>query len=358
MGLSAAGVGGMRLKKGDRIIYAGVVMPGAELITLTANGFGKRTVLADYPSQGRNGGGIVTHKLTARTGPISTALLLNGAEPNETLLAVTRKGVPKLLPLNDLPQLGRSVQGKPVLELIANDPVVLLQRVTAENEPPPTAPGDSGQSSPSGASPPPSPTAAPTSGANGGAPPPRQQLTKPKSAAIPTKLAGAINQEEGAKPAREPAAIRPTEQESAPTLTRPARTTNREQGAKQASKPATTRAKQNGREVAEPTQGRTALKRTGANTDDRRSATATHKPATVEAAPTRPTPTKRAQPQTDRPTAKPMKKAEQSGQVVQPSLLAVEETPAPLSPNSRAKKVERVVSVPAGQGRKKAPGAK
>jgi DNA gyrase subunit A len=129
MGLAAGGVGGVKLKSSDKVVYAAVVDPAGELITLTTLGYAKRSPLIDYPSQGRNGGGIVSHKLTTRTGAISTALLIPAALANETLLGVSRKGVPKLVALSDVPVMGRSVQGKQVMETTPSDAVVLLQRV-------------------------------------------------------------------------------------------------------------------------------------------------------------------------------------------------------------------------------------
>jgi DNA gyrase subunit A len=60
MGLAAAGVGGMKLKKSERIVSADVVDADGELMTITETGFAKRSALSDYGIQGRNGGGIVT----------------------------------------------------------------------------------------------------------------------------------------------------------------------------------------------------------------------------------------------------------------------------------------------------------
>jgi DNA gyrase subunit A len=133
-------VGGIKLKKGDKVVYAALVDPAGVLITLSTHGFAKYSAMNDYPCQGRNGGGIVTHKLTDRTGPLCSALLTVAGLENETLLAVTRKGVPKLVAFSDIPAMGRGVQGKSVMETTPNDAVVLLQRLLATTQTPPIEP--------------------------------------------------------------------------------------------------------------------------------------------------------------------------------------------------------------------------
>ena len=130
MGLPAGGVGGMKLKKGDTVVYAAVVDPAGELLTMTAQGFAKRTPLSEYSSQGRNGGGIVTHKPSPRSGPVVGALLLP-AGAAQTLLALPRKGGVKSVPLAEIPHMGRGVLGKLVVDLGSGNSVVALRGVAA-----------------------------------------------------------------------------------------------------------------------------------------------------------------------------------------------------------------------------------
>ncbi|MEZ4658719.1 MAG: DNA gyrase subunit A [Caldilineaceae bacterium] len=119
MGLAAGGVGGMKLKKDDEIVYASVVEPTGELLTITAQGYAKRSSLEEYSTQGRNGGGIVTHKPTSRTGPVAAALVLPEralVQAADEWLAITlSKGTPATLTIDEIPQMGRGVQGKQVV---------------------------------------------------------------------------------------------------------------------------------------------------------------------------------------------------------------------------------------------------
>ncbi len=129
MGLAAGGVGGMKLKKGDIVIYAAVVDPGGELLTVTQRGYAKHTPLDQYSSQGRYGGGIATHKTNSRTGHVTTALMLPALPPVE-LAVLLKKGGLELVELTEIPQMGRSVQGKQIVELQAGDAVVAVKAVT------------------------------------------------------------------------------------------------------------------------------------------------------------------------------------------------------------------------------------
>ncbi|MCB9138394.1 MAG: DNA gyrase subunit A [Caldilineaceae bacterium] len=128
MGLAAGGVGGMKLGKGEEIIYAGVVDPTGELITMTEKGYGKRSSLSDYPTQGRNGGGVVTHKPNSKTGRVSAALVLGStAKPEEPVGLVSRKNKVTVLTVSDIPQMGRGVQGKEIMAVGMGDTVAAIR---------------------------------------------------------------------------------------------------------------------------------------------------------------------------------------------------------------------------------------
>lgn len=129
MGLPAGGVGGMKLRSNDRIVYAGVVDPTGELLTVTRSGFAKRSPLADYSVQGRNGGGIVTHKVTDKTGEVAAALVLPAGSESDWLVFVTARGVAKPMPAVEVPTMGRSVQGKAVIELSSQDVIAAVWQV-------------------------------------------------------------------------------------------------------------------------------------------------------------------------------------------------------------------------------------
>jgi hypothetical protein len=111
MGLAAAGVAGMKLKKGEKLVSAQLADPEGELVTVTATGYTKRTPLRDYSSQGRNGSGIIAHKLEQRTGKLIDALVVN-SERRDLVVFVTDKGGAKPHEISEIALLGRSTLGQ------------------------------------------------------------------------------------------------------------------------------------------------------------------------------------------------------------------------------------------------------
>ena len=128
MGLAAGGVAGMKLQKGEKLIYAGMVDPQGELLTVTVNGFTKRTPMSEYSAQGRAGSGIIAHKLDKRTGDLIGGLIVNG-ERRDLVVFITDKGVAKPMDLDEIPALGRSTLGQNVLSVARGDQVVAVKAV-------------------------------------------------------------------------------------------------------------------------------------------------------------------------------------------------------------------------------------
>ncbi len=126
MGLAAGGVGGMRLKKSDGVVSAHVVDPDGDLITITSKGYVKRTELSQYSRQGRNGGGIVTHKVNSRTGNIVDAFLASQAAADKYMV-IQQKGSVTLLEAEDIPAMGRSVLGKNIIKSAGSNAVIALR---------------------------------------------------------------------------------------------------------------------------------------------------------------------------------------------------------------------------------------
>ena len=116
MGRNAAGVRGIRLKKGDEvvgmgIIYGGNVAKDEQLLVVMKNGHGKRTLLSNYRIQGRGGSGIKTAKITPKTDIIRTAFIVSAKRENEDLIIMSEKGQVIRLPLKSVSVLGRATQG-------------------------------------------------------------------------------------------------------------------------------------------------------------------------------------------------------------------------------------------------------
>ena len=115
MGRAAAGVRGLRLKAGDKIIGMDIVDPSmakiGQLMILTSKGFGKRTSLASYKTQGRGGSGIKTAKVTPKTGELVAGIVINAKALEEDIIIISAKGQVIRLPLKSVNVLGRATQG-------------------------------------------------------------------------------------------------------------------------------------------------------------------------------------------------------------------------------------------------------
>jgi len=126
MGRPAAGIRGIRLKKGDEVIAMDVTtekcQPGkCYLLVVSENGFGKRTDLREYKLQGRGGSGIKTAKVTPRTGNLVSAMILTGEE--EDLIVISRKGHVIRTKIGSISKLNRATQGVRIMKLEPEDKV-------------------------------------------------------------------------------------------------------------------------------------------------------------------------------------------------------------------------------------------
>ncbi len=109
-GRVSQGVIGIRLDKDDYVIGMESVMAGgkATLLAITENGFGKRTELDEYRVQTRGGKGVITYKITPKTGEIVGIKIVN---ENDDVMLITDTGTVIRLQVKDISVLGRSTQG-------------------------------------------------------------------------------------------------------------------------------------------------------------------------------------------------------------------------------------------------------
>ena len=120
MGRSAAGVRGIFLKSGD-IVSSFDIIKGddkVEFLVVMENGYGKRTPLNQYKVQRRGGSGIITAKVTSKTGGVvSSHVIIDEGE----LLAISNKGQVIRTKIKDIRKTGRSAQGVRIMTLKSGD---------------------------------------------------------------------------------------------------------------------------------------------------------------------------------------------------------------------------------------------
>ena len=126
MGRAAAGVRGIKLRKGDIVVGMDVVTKGQkgnQLMIITENGFGKRTDLKQYKIQRRGGTGIKTAKVTAKTGRVVGANVVNVDSLETDMIITSAKGQIIRIPLKSISVLGRATQGVRIMRPAAGDKV-------------------------------------------------------------------------------------------------------------------------------------------------------------------------------------------------------------------------------------------
>ena len=126
MGRSAAGVRGIKLKKDDGVVGMDAVLKGQkgnQLLVFTENGFGKRSELGSYKIQKRGGSGIKTAKITAKTGKLVSAHVVNIDELEADFISSSAKGQIIRVPLRSISVLGRATQGVRIMRLNTDDKI-------------------------------------------------------------------------------------------------------------------------------------------------------------------------------------------------------------------------------------------
>ncbi|MCI8345814.1 MAG: DNA gyrase subunit A [Clostridia bacterium] len=133
VGRTAQGVIGIRLDDGDEVIGMESIIAGskATLLSITEHGFGKRTELDEYRVQNRGGRGVLTYKITPKTGDIVGIRIATG---EEDVMLITDKGTIIRLRVEDISVLGRSTQGVTLMRTNDGGKVVSIELISSESE--------------------------------------------------------------------------------------------------------------------------------------------------------------------------------------------------------------------------------
>jgi DNA gyrase subunit A len=130
MGRGAYGVKGIELETADEVVALEVASTGT-VLTVTANGYGKRTALEEYRLQSRGGKGIINIKTTGRNGPVVGVKFLRG---DEEVMLITEKGMIIRLDTADISTIGRNTQGVRLIQLEEGDHLVSVARLAERVE--------------------------------------------------------------------------------------------------------------------------------------------------------------------------------------------------------------------------------
>ena len=141
MGRTACGVRGITLAEGDYIVGAGIYEEGKTLLSVTENGFGKRTELAAFLKpdengerclpQSRGGKGMLAYGMTDKTGKVAGVQVVSG---DEDLMVIENNGVIIRMQISDINVYGRAAQGVRVMRLEEGSKVISIEKVARETE--------------------------------------------------------------------------------------------------------------------------------------------------------------------------------------------------------------------------------
>jgi len=126
MGRSAAGVRGMALSGEDEVVGMEVLQPGATILTVTENGYGKRTPLEDYRIQKRGGQGIITIRTSARNGEV---IGISQVLDDDEVMLITNGGKVLRCRVQGISTMGRATQGVRIMNHAEGEVLVSMARM-------------------------------------------------------------------------------------------------------------------------------------------------------------------------------------------------------------------------------------
>ena len=126
MGRTATGVRGIKMPDGVKVVSLIVPKNDGAILTVTENGYGKRTPLEDYPAKSRATQGVVSIKVSERNGNVVGAVQV---EDNHEIMIISNRGTLVRTRVNEVSTVGRNTQGVILIRTIDEEQVVGLQRI-------------------------------------------------------------------------------------------------------------------------------------------------------------------------------------------------------------------------------------
>lgn len=131
VGRTARGVKGIDLKPGDYVVSMDLVRNKEDILVVTENGFGKKTSINEYRVQSRAGKGIVTSKVTKKTGDL---IGIKTVSEDDEVMIVSSDGIIIRLEVKDISRMGRNTQGVTLMKLNDENRVVAIALVEHNGE--------------------------------------------------------------------------------------------------------------------------------------------------------------------------------------------------------------------------------
>jgi len=131
MGRAAVGVRGIDLEEGDLVVGMDILRPQGTMLTVTDKGYGKRTTVEEYRKQSRGGKGVITLKVTEKTGPVNGVCQVLDTDD---VMLVTDGGKIIRMAVGEIRVIGRNTQGVRLIGLEENERVASVARLAEKEE--------------------------------------------------------------------------------------------------------------------------------------------------------------------------------------------------------------------------------
>ena len=131
MGRATSGVKGITLNENDQVIGMDIVEEGADLLVIGEKGYGKRTPLSEYRVQKRGGKGIITSKITEKTGNL---VGMKVVQENNEIMLINLSGIIIRINVNEISIMGRSTQGVKVMKVPENESIVSIAKIVSDDD--------------------------------------------------------------------------------------------------------------------------------------------------------------------------------------------------------------------------------
>lgn len=131
LGRVTRGVKGIELEGDDYVIGMSVARPGGKLMSVTENGYGKKTDLNEYKIQNRAGKGLMNYRVTEKTGPVESIKVV---DDSDDVMMISSGGTVIRVGAAEIPVYSRSTQGVRVMRLAEEEKFVMMARTEAEED--------------------------------------------------------------------------------------------------------------------------------------------------------------------------------------------------------------------------------
>ena len=126
MGRTASGVKAINLKEDDVAVCIDIAVDGEELLVISENGYGKRTPISEYKLQNRGGVGLITYKISEKTGKLAGATI---CKVDDELMLINSSGVAIRINVSDISVTSRSAMGVTLMRTIEDEKVVAIAKI-------------------------------------------------------------------------------------------------------------------------------------------------------------------------------------------------------------------------------------